>query len=498
MLCSLIYCDRQPKGSAANATQSVKGPARKEKRSFGVVPTIRKGRVIVRIFTVVAMALALACGGSEGQATAPEVPPVESPVPEGPEIAQPGSPSVTITVDVTALRQEMQGFGSSMRLFSDPHLIGESGGIENALQITPAQESAILETLYDKIGLTRVRPIHQARLTQPNPSSTPRTDWVFADGHIDVVKRARSHGLREWWLSPLSFEDWMNDATVREYVQWAMNVIRYWKSQGVELTWYSIVNEPSLLNISAEFLRDAVKLLGRELAAEGFRTKIVIPDDVNPQAGAIKARFVLSDPEARQYVAAIATHLYDLPITAMSDMSAVAEEYRIPLWMSEFSTVGPSPYEWGNLVHILIANYNVSAVDYMWGFFGTYSASQLVSIDYASRQYRGAKMTASGYAMAQYARYVRPGARRVETASSYDGVRVTGFARDGRITIIALNGDAGPRSVRFTIRGASDLRNVRLVRTSDDEKLAAVGHLVVTNGAFNVELPARSISTLIQ
>jgi hypothetical protein len=485
----------------ANGKQSVAGSIAREQRSRCMVPATRRGGgVIVRMWTVVAMALTLACEGGQGQTTPPEVPFVVSPPPNGPLIAQPGSHTVTVTIDLAALRQEMQGFGVSMRIFSDPHLIGQFGSIENSLQITPEDENAILAILYDKIGLTRVRPLHQSKLTQPTPESIPRTDWVFADGHIDLVKRARSMGLREWWLSPQAVEAWMNESTVAAYAEWAMKVIRYWRSQGAELTWYSIVNEPShpQVNLSGEFLRDAVKLLGRQLAAEGFKTRLVIPDDINPLSGAPKARIVLSDPEARQYVGAIASHLYNYPLSAMREMSAVAAEYKVPLWMSEFSVEGPSPLEWGGIVHRLIAEYNVSAVDYMWGFFGDYDHAQLVSIHHASRQYTGATITAAGYGMAHYAKYVLPGARRVESASSDAAVRATAFIRNGRITIVVLNEGAAPQVVRFAISGAAGLRTVNVIRTSGEEKLAAVGHLNVTDGVFNLELPARSISTLVQ
>ncbi|HVF41097.1 MAG TPA: hypothetical protein VM939_14440, partial [Gemmatimonadaceae bacterium] len=274
----------------------------------------------VNWLVVAAISSFLACDSSSQPPTDPTpTPPVvvepPFPVPESPLIGQPLSADVTVTVDAQQLRQTIQGFGASMRIFSDPHLIAASGGIENALDISASEENAVLEMMFKEIGLTRLRPIHQSSLSQASPGAIPKREWVFADGHIDLIRRSKEHGLKEWWLSPITLESWMNDSNVDAYVDTAMDLIRYWKAKGVELTYYSIINEPSNaeVRVSAEFVRNAVVLLGRRLRAEGLPTKIVIPDDVNPVQGAQKARFVLEDAEARQYVGAIASHLYGVP-----------------------------------------------------------------------------------------------------------------------------------------------------------------------------------------
>ncbi|HEX2723828.1 MAG TPA: glycoside hydrolase family 30 beta sandwich domain-containing protein [Gemmatimonadaceae bacterium] len=467
--------------------------------------------MILRIWTVVVMALSMGCDSGPRQPAEPVVPsasppptppapPTPPPPPEGPLVTQPETPNGTVTVDATALRQEMQGFGTSMRIFTDPHLIGRNGGPENSLQISSAEEDAVLRVLYEKIGLTRVRPLALSRGTQPTLADTMRTVWVFADGHIDIVKRARSIGLREWWLSPLLLETWMDESNVADYVDWAMRAIRYWKTQGVELAWYSIVNEPGYppIKASPEFFHDAVILLGRRLADEGFRTKLVIPDDVHPISAVPVIRSVMSDPEARKYVGALATHLYGYPVSTMKELTDLAEQYGVPLWMSEFSVADGSPLEWASLVHTLLSDYNVSAVDYMWGFFGDNDTSQLVSLHHSGGKYSGFSITSPGYEMAQYAAYVRPGARRVLVTSTADDVRVSAFVLNGRVTIVALNSGQSDQPVKFSVSGVSGLEKLRVVRTSAKEQLASVGHLVVSGGSFNLTVPARSISTLIQ
>lgn len=48
-------------------------------------------------------------------------------------------------------------------------------------------------------------------------------------------------------------------------------------------------------------------------------------------------------------------------------MKALADQYGLPLWMSEFAVAGDF-MEWAVIMHRLISEYNVSAVDYLWGF----------------------------------------------------------------------------------------------------------------------------------
>ncbi len=447
---------------------------------------------MIRLAFALAMSAMLGCGA--GPTGSGVVSPDPSSPGGGPVVSPPSSNPIVVTVDAGKQHQRIQGFGSSTRIFSDPHLIGQ----QSALQLLIPDENAVLDSVYRTIGLTRARVTFQSNGTEAAPGEPQRRDWVFADGHIDLVKRAKAKGLQEWWLSPIKLEPWMNASTVSQYVDWSMGIIRYWRTQGVELTWYSIANEPNPMGVSGDFLRETVKLLGKKLAAEGFQTKLVIPDDINPQVAAEKTRIVLSDPEARKYVGALASHLYDLPLSAMSEMTALSSQYGLPLWMSEYSVPGKSPLDWGELVHRLLTEYNVSAVDYMWGFFGDRDQAQLVAIHDESRRFTGASITPAGYGMAQYARFVLPGATRVESVSSDSTVLATAFVRNGKLTIVALNKGIIPRSVRFAVKNADGLTDLRLVRTSDQQHLAEIGRVTVTGGVFDLELPGRTISTFIQ
>ena len=51
---------------------------------------------------------------------------------------------------------------------------------------------------------------------------------------------------------------------------------------------------------------------------------------------------------------------------------------------------------------------------------------------------------------------------------------------------------------RVSLNGISGAGSVTLVRTSSTEQMATIGRVEISGDAFTVELPARSISTLVQ
>jgi len=71
----------------------------------------------------------------------------------------------------------------------------------------------------------------------------------------------------------------MNENNAAEYVEWAMAIIRRWRDKGMELSYYSIANEPAGIAGPAgnpEYLRTILPKytsISAELAA-----KITLPD----------------------------------------------------------------------------------------------------------------------------------------------------------------------------------------------------------------------------
>ena len=86
------------------------------------------------------------------------------------------------------------------------------------------------------------------------------------------------------------------------------------------------------------------------------------------------AKMVLEDPQARQYVGALAYHLYDGTAACLAAMADLSRTHKLPVWMTEYSREPgfEGSLEWAKQIHDLIVTYRVSAIDSMFGFFGDY------------------------------------------------------------------------------------------------------------------------------
>ena len=185
--------------------------------------------------------------------------------------------ATNVQVDLAATRQVIQGFGSSSRVWIDPHL-------PNAPNVSvPAEAQArILTSLYGRLGLTRVR-----NVLEPGVQRTAGGPFDFrgklADAHIAFVKQAKRFGLKTFFPGPVYLETWMKADDPNSYVNWAMAMLQRWRSQGLEPPLYAPLNEPMVTgDFPPQWLHDVVVQLGQRLRVAGFKTTLVIPDDQNP------------------------------------------------------------------------------------------------------------------------------------------------------------------------------------------------------------------------
>jgi O-glycosyl hydrolase len=431
--------------------------------------------------------------------------------PIAPDVSPPDPPAsvdVSVAIDPTRTFQKIEGWGISIGSLSDPHVLNVPFDAVPPLEVPLADQRQMFDTLYRGIGLTRGRMGTHPRgieLVNDNddPNVTDLSKFDFAglknDTFVDMAGDLKSRGMTTWWLSPNAFEPWMNENNAAEYVEWAMAIIRRWRDKGLELPYYSIANEPAGIEGpagNAEYLRHVVTLLGRALKAENFATRIVIPDDVNPIEAEARARVILADPEARTYVAALAFHLYGQPLTTIVPLKGLSEQYRIPLWMSEFYT--HSAMEWAEIVHDLLVDYDVTAVDYLAGCMGYDDGAELISINHDVNRYLGYTVHDNFYFFGNFTRYVRPGAVRIAAVSSSSEVLTSAFVLGGRVAIVAINFGATPLSVRFNVATVPDSRAFSAVRSSETEHLLQLPAPVLRDGTMVVTLPAASITTLYQ
>lgn len=420
--------------------------------------------------------------------------------------AAPGPGAAEVTVDLAAQRQRMGGFGVSARVFSDPHLAGSP-----TVDVPPAAREEILRWLFGDLRLTRMRSVLDPGLEATNDNRDPsvletnRLDYAGkrSDDHAALARDATRFGLRTFFAAPVTTEPWMDDGDVDEYVEWAMAQLERWRAFGAEPAFYSPLNERSARGERGqEWYVAVVKTLGRRMRAAGLATRLVVSDDLNPKRTYPTAAAVLADPEARGYVGALAYHLYGGDAEARRRIAELGRTYELPVWMTEYGDgsygTWPGAVEWAATMSRLITEDGVSAIDYLWGFFGARDDEQtLVSLQFENGRFVRASRRAPYAVMGQFSRFIPPGAVRVATTSSVRSLAASAYTTPAGDAVVVLVNTARRRvSASVAVRGGALRGPVRATASSAD---GTESRAVATDDdrRFTAELVAAGVTTFV-
>ncbi len=168
--------------------------------------------------------------------------------------------------------------------------------------------------------------------------------------------------------------------------------------------------------------------------------------------------------------------------------------------MTEFSVPNdmtfPGAMEWMKIIHKLVATYDVSAVDYMWGFFGAWERNHtILSIEFLDGKYVQHHVGPLYYLTGQFSKFVRPGQVRVETHSSSQDLLVTAYKSGAQSVIVAINAGQEDRRVNVTVTDAVAPLHFSAIRTTVREFWSELEPIASDTSTFNVALPAQSVTT---
>ena len=411
--------------------------------------------------------------------------------------------NVAISIDPATRYQTFSGFGASFRAFDGPFSKLDDPTGPDFTTATEEQRRGIAEILYHQLGLARTRffpdffePANDN--TDPFSFNAYAYDWKEVDQLTEFSALGKTLGLETPWLS-FSMDQGHTQAWLRkpgscaldpamldEDVEWILAAALHFRDAGQDLPYLTINNEPDLCppghKIEIPDYVTIVKRLGARLGDEGLGTQLVITDGWIPQNTLLYARAVLADPEARQYVGAIATHAYadgyDDPATVLnnsaqgnpphaavevrSQLRELAAQYNLPVWITEICYCTPRSSEFSefelirarlNHLHDELTLGNASAFDVMNLYNirrpGVYD--ELVEVAYrpdgSMESYR---VSTYGQLIGQYALAIPPGSVRLKAESSDARVRTLAFVRpDGKQVVIALNNN--PTAVQATL-----------------------------------------------
>jgi len=381
--------------------------------------------------------------------------------------------------------QRIDGFGASLL----------EAGLININSLPPAEQEAVLRVLFDPkegAGFSAMKTVIASTdfmsagpfySYAPISGDTEMKHFSIArdlgpNGLITFIKRARRYG-NFVLQAPMDYPpDWMlfdvdtnQDVNPKYYDALARYYLRYleeYQKNGIFVDYLSLFNEPGVYTkIPYNEIRDLLRdHLGPLVEKSGLRTKIMLSEAPERDDAYRNYPVVLDDPAARKYVAVAPYHGYDF-----KDYAEIAELHRkypdIALWMTEVCYA----YEAGTPKSMSLPRYDFEDGDF-WGAqifndLEAYASAWIYwnmildekggpwSVSYVhgnpdpniqhpvviiDREKKKVTYTGLYYYLAHFSKFVRPGALRVQTLGSQDGMRVMAFKQsDGRMVVELMN-----------------------------------------------------------
>jgi glucosylceramidase len=394
------------------------------------------------------------------------------------------SSPLTIEVDAGKRYQEMIGFGAA---------ITDSSAwlLQNKLQ--PDRRDALMQELFGRspgIGLSFVRLTigasdfsrrHYSLDDVPDGKDDPTLSRFSIDANradvLPVVKSALAINPRlRVMASPWSAPAWMktSDSLIKgrlrrdAYGPFSDYLLRYvdaYAAEGVPIYALTLQNEPHFeppdypgMRLDAKARARLIgELLGPALAQRHSATRILEWDHNwnEPQS----PMNVLGDPVARRYVAGVAWHCYEGDVSAQTlvhDAFPDKEVYFTECSGGEWQPLKSDGLTWLASKLIVGATRGWAKGVLFWNLaldenFGPHlggcpDCHGVVTID----SHTGAvTRNFEYYALAHASRFVRPGARRIESSAGTDGIDDVAFVNpdDGTTALIVVNSNGQARHV---------------------------------------------------
>jgi len=382
----------------------------------------------------------------------------------------------TSNVDFNTTYQTIRGFGASTAWTS---------------VLSTAQANAAWGTSGSQLGLS----INRARI---DPGG--QANWAT---ELANAKLATARGAIEFatpWSAPAYMKSNNNvvggslsTSYYGAYATYLESFVNYMSSNGVNLYAISMQNEPDYVpnyescGWSAQQMDTWVKN-----NASVLTTKLMMPESASFNFN--QSDTTLNDSSAVGHVSIVAGHLYGGTIPYYSNAVSHGKD----VWATEhyLTPSGNWPAIGDGIaaareVHtaMTVGSYNA----YVWWWIAQNSGN--ANINYGLIDNNG-NPTYYGYALGQYARFVRSGSVRVSANSPSSGVDVSAYKTSTGGSIVAINSNGSAVSTTFSLQGLSP-SSVTPWQTTAAGGLMQQNAVNVSNGSFTYTLPAQSIVTFV-
>jgi glucuronoarabinoxylan endo-1,4-beta-xylanase len=383
----------------------------------------------------------------------------------GPSDSTPG----TATIYLNNSQQIIRGFGGqNMPGWSD---VGD---------LTPDQVQKAFGTGAGQIGMSILRirvPYDSSKFNLEVPTAqlvqSLGVTTIFASPWSPPPSMKSNNNIVGGILNPSSYAD---------YANYLKAFTTYMSSHGVTLYAISLQNEPDVSVTYESCYWNSTQMLNfAKYNAPSIGIKIIVPESYNGNRTISDA--ILNDPVAAANISIIGVHIYggggrtSYPLAASKGKE---------VWMTEHlvldTTWGAAQSTAGEIYDCMNADMNA----YVWWYIRRYYGP----ID------ENGNVTKRGYAMSQFARFIRPGFYKVDaTSEPQQYVYVTAYKNGAKVVIVVLNYNSS-MSQTFTIWNGSATTFTPYV-TSTYKNCAQESDIIVSGSSFTATLDSSSVTTFV-
>jgi glucuronoarabinoxylan endo-1,4-beta-xylanase len=391
----------------------------------------------------------------------------------------------TAVVDFGTTEQTIRGFGGSTAWMS---------------ALSSAAANALFGTGSGQVGLSILR-------VRIDPTSTTGgSNWLAELTSAQEAQAVNSSVsvIATPWTPPAVWKSnsstvmgSLNTAHYADYAAYLNSFTAYMAAGNVNLYAISMQNEPDA-SVSYESCVWNAAQMDTWVAnnASVLTTKLMMPESESFITSLSDT--ALNDSSAVGNIGIIAGHIYGVSPSYYTNAKSKGKE----VWMTEhyLSPSGTQPAIADALaaakeIHdsLTVGQYNA----YVWWWAldwnpgtGVVTNSGLVDTTNKPNYY--------GYAMAQFARFVRPGYVRANaTATPVTGVYLSAYSGSGHTVIVAINTNASATSLPVFIENQA-VTSLTPYQTTASAGVTALSPVSVSGGNFTAALPAQSITTFVQ
>jgi len=378
----------------------------------------------------------------------------------------------TCTVDWNNVHQRIDGFGACSAY---------------APTMTSAQAATFFGTNSGQMGLS----LWRIKINEDNSWSTETANAAYAHQYGAKV-------LGSPWLAPSA---WMSSGSLlpshyADYANWLSNA-----AVSINLDYVSIQNEPDFGAQGGWMSWSSTQIFNfMKTNAPAIGRPVVMPESYHFSDAYSDP--VINDPVAVSNFAILGGHLYG----GGNYVHTNALAHGKPVWMTEhFNQAGNTNTLWATTNILCAVNFaweigqcmtnQMSAYIWWRAYHSPYAYDDLIIGT------TPATPDVTGYAVAQYARFIRPGYYRIDASATAGSASITAFTdtNSGNFTIVAVNTNATTSiSQTFNLNNSpGTVTSVTPWITSATMSLSNQTPVTVSGSSFGYTIPAQSVVTFV-